>query len=72
MSPIKVYLDNQPISDDDAEIKRIAHKPRMYHLIDEVLYRQSGNGMIMKCICKDEGSQLLRDIHSGVYGAHSS
>jgi hypothetical protein len=30
MSPIKVYLDNQPISDDNAEIERIAHtqKPR--------------------------------------------
>jgi hypothetical protein len=28
--------------------------------------------MMMKCISKDEGSQLLWDIHSGVYGAHSS
>jgi hypothetical protein len=30
MSPIKVYLDNQPISDDNAEIERIARtqKPR--------------------------------------------
>jgi hypothetical protein len=26
----------------------------------------------MKCISKDEGSQLLWDIHSGVYGAYSS
>jgi hypothetical protein len=40
MSPIKAYLDNQPISDDNAEIERIAHKSRMYHLIDGVLYRQ--------------------------------
>jgi hypothetical protein len=39
MSPIKAYLDNQPISDDDAEIERIARKSRMYHLIDGVLYR---------------------------------
>jgi hypothetical protein len=39
MSPIKVYLDNQPISVDNAEIERIACKSRMYHLIDGVLYR---------------------------------
>jgi hypothetical protein len=39
MSPIKAYLDNQPISNDDAEIERIARKSRMYHLIDGVLYR---------------------------------
>jgi ribonuclease HI len=72
MSPIKAYLDNQPISDDNAEIEHIARKSRMHHLIDGVLYRQDANDMIMRCISKEEGSQLLRDIHSGVYGAHSS
>jgi hypothetical protein len=72
MSPIKAYLDNQPISDDNAEIEHIARKSRMHHLIDGVLYRQDANDMIMRCISKEEGSQLLRDIHSGVYEAHSS
>jgi hypothetical protein len=72
MSPIKAYLDNLPILDDNAEIERITHKSRMYHLIDRVLYRHGANSMMMKCISKDEGSQLLWDIHSGVYGAHSS
>jgi hypothetical protein len=72
MSPIKAHLDNQPISDDNAEIECIARKSRTYHLIDGVLYRQGANGMMMKCISKDEGSQLLWDIHSGVCGAHSS
>jgi hypothetical protein len=56
MSPIKVYLDNQPISDDNAEIQCITRKSRMYHLIDGVLYRQGVNGMMMKFISKDEGS----------------
>jgi hypothetical protein len=65
MSPIKVYLDN-------AEIERIARKSRMYHLIDGVLYKQGANGMMMKCISKDEGVQLLREIHSRVCGVHSS
>jgi hypothetical protein len=72
MSPIKAYLDNQPISYDNAEIERITHKSRMYHLIDGVLYKHGTNDMMMKCISKDEGSQLLQDIHSGVCGAHLS
>jgi transposase InsO family protein len=72
MSLIKAYLDNQPISDDNAEIEPIAHKSRMYHLIDGVIYKQGTNGMMMKCISKDEGIQLLQEIHSGVYEAHSS
>jgi hypothetical protein len=59
MSLIKAYLDNQPILDDDAEIERIARKSRMYHIIDGVLYKQGANGMMMKCISKDEGIQLL-------------
>jgi hypothetical protein len=72
MSPIKTYLDNQPISNDNAEIEHIAHKSRMYHLIDGVLYKQGAVGMMMKCISKDIGIQLLQEIHSGVCGAHSS
>jgi hypothetical protein len=72
MSLIKTYLDNQPLSDDNVEIERIARKSRMYHLIDGVLYKQGANGMMMKCISKDEDVQLLQEIHSGVCGAHSS
>jgi hypothetical protein len=40
MSPIKPYLNNQPISDDNAEIERMTHKSRIYHLIEGVLYKQ--------------------------------
>jgi hypothetical protein len=72
MNPIKAYLDNQPISDDNVKIERITRKSRMYHLIDGVLYKQGANGMMTKCISKDEGIQLLREIHSGICGTHSS
>jgi hypothetical protein len=44
----------------------------MYHLIDGVLYRQGDNGMMMKCISKEEDIELLEDIHKGVCGSHSS
>jgi hypothetical protein len=36
MSPIRAY---QLPSDDNAKVKRITHKSRMYHLIDGVLYQ---------------------------------
>jgi hypothetical protein len=39
MSPIKMFQDNQPLSDDNAEAERITHRSKMYHLIDEILYR---------------------------------
>jgi hypothetical protein len=72
MSQIRTYLDNQPSSDDNVEVKRIACKSRMYHLIDGVLYRQGANGMMMKCISREEGIELLEDVHKGVCGSHSS
>jgi hypothetical protein len=59
MNPIRMFLSNQPISDDDAEVKRITRKAKMYHLIDGVLYWQGANGMMMRCISNEEGIQLL-------------
>jgi hypothetical protein len=38
MNPIRMFLENQPPSDDNAEVERIACKAKMYHLIDRVLY----------------------------------
>lgn len=72
MSPIRTYLDNQPPSDDNAEVECIARKSRMYHLIDGVLFHQGANEMMMKCIFREEGIELLEDVHSGVCGSHSS
>jgi ribonuclease HI len=63
---------HQPASHDNAKVERIARKSRMYHLIDGVLYQQRANEMMMRCISREEGIQLLEDIHKGVCGSHSS
>jgi hypothetical protein len=39
MSPIKIFLNNQPPSNDNAKVERITCKSKIYHLIDEILYR---------------------------------
>jgi hypothetical protein len=38
MSPIKMYLENQPPLDDNTEVERITHKSKQYHLIDGILF----------------------------------
>jgi hypothetical protein len=55
MNPMRMFLNNQPLSDDDAEVERIVRKARMYHLIVRVLYREGVNGMMMWCISREEG-----------------
>jgi hypothetical protein len=72
MSPIRAYLDNQPPSYDSTEVERITRKSKMYHLIDGVLFHQGANGMMMKCISREEGKELLEDVHMGVCGLHLS
>jgi hypothetical protein len=72
MSLIRAYLDNQSPSDDNAEVKCIACKSRMYHLIDGVLFHQDAHGMMMKCISREEGIEMLEDVHRGACGSHSS
>jgi hypothetical protein len=39
MNPIKMFLDNQPPSNDNAKVERVMRQSRMYHMIDGVLYR---------------------------------
>jgi hypothetical protein len=46
MYPIRMFLDNQPLSDDAAEVECIMRKARIYHLIDGVLYQQGANDMV--------------------------
>jgi hypothetical protein len=69
---IKMFLDNQPPSDDSPEVERIMRKSMQCHLIKGILFQWSTNGMMMKCISREEGIQLLWDILSGIHESHSS
>jgi hypothetical protein len=59
MNPIRMFLINQQLSYDDAKVECIMCKAKMYHLIDGVLYRQDASGMMIRCISREEGIQLL-------------
>jgi ribonuclease HI len=72
MHMINMFLESQPPSDDNAEVERIVDKSKQYHLIDKILFQWGTNGMMMKCISREEGIKLLRDIHGGICGLHSS
>jgi hypothetical protein len=56
----------------DAAHQDVSRKSMQYHLIDGILSRRGTNDLMMKCISREEGIQLLWDIHSGIYGSHSS
>jgi hypothetical protein len=49
-----MFLDNQPLSDGNTEVERIARKSKIYYIIDGILYRRGAIGMMMKCISREE------------------
>jgi ribonuclease HI len=38
LHPIKMFLEKQPPSDDNAEVEHIARKSKQYHLVDGILF----------------------------------
>jgi hypothetical protein len=38
MHPIKMFLENQPPSDDNVKVEHIACKSKQYHLVDGILF----------------------------------
>jgi hypothetical protein len=39
INPIKIFLENQPPSDDNTEVECIAQKSKQYHLINRILFQ---------------------------------
>ena len=42
----------------------------MYQFVDDVLYRRRPNSVKLKCIPREEGLELLAEIHGGICGSH--
>ena len=42
----------------------------MYKFFDDTLYRRRPNAVKLECICREEGKELLAEIHKGMCGSH--
>ena len=42
----------------------------MYQFVDDTLYRRRPNGVKFKCVCREEGKELLAEIHKGMCDSH--
>ena len=50
----------------------MAHQATAYYIQDGELYRRRPNDVSLWCISKEQGCELLADIHGGDCGHHSS
>jgi hypothetical protein len=66
--PFIDFILDQLVPDDKAE-RRSAN----YVMIGSDIYRKAASmGILMKCILRSEGLQLLAEIHSGECGCHAA
>jgi hypothetical protein len=56
-----------------AEAARVMRRSEGFVLVDNKLYRRgSRSGVLMKCITREDGYDILREIHEGVCGNHAA
>jgi hypothetical protein len=69
--PFIYFILDQLVLDSKVERERITRQSANYDVIGIDLYRKSASiGVLMKCILRSEGLQLLAEIQSGKCGCH--
>jgi hypothetical protein len=72
ISNIRDYLKDNFLPEDQASVERIVRMAKRYTVVEGDLYRRGANGILMRCITREEGCDLLAEIHGGECGSHSS
>jgi hypothetical protein len=63
------YIVEQRVPEDKVEREKIVKRSTNYVIIGTELYRRSAsNDVLMKCILRSEGLQVLQEIHGGECG----
>nr|ABA96229.2 retrotransposon protein, putative, unclassified [Oryza sativa Japonica Group] len=72
IAEIHAYLADKTLPEDREGSERVQRISKRYVLVEGTLYRRVANGVFLKCIPREQGVELLADIHEGECGAHSA
>ena len=64
------YLRGHFVPKDEKEENKMSLRARNYSIINEGLYRGGVCAPLLKCILREEGKQLLEEIHAGMCSSH--
>ncbi|KAG9442391.1 hypothetical protein H6P81_018245 [Aristolochia fimbriata] len=70
--PIANFLRHGTLPIDLRERVQIRRAAPKYVFIHDILYRRSYEGLLLRCLSKEEGSQVLKETQSGICGAHQA
>jgi hypothetical protein len=71
--PFIDYLSEQKVPSDKNLAEQLIRGAKSYVLIGDKLYKRgASSGVLMKCVHRQEGMDILEEIHKGVCGNHAS
>jgi ribonuclease HI len=71
--PFIDYLNEQKVPSDKNLAEQLICRAKSYVLVGDKLYRRGTSfGVLMKCVPRQEGKDILEEIHKGVCGNHAS
>ncbi|KAG9458279.1 hypothetical protein H6P81_002787 [Aristolochia fimbriata] len=70
--PVINFLRHSTLPVDLRERVQICRTAPRYVFISDVLYRRSYEGLLLRCLSKEEGLQVLKETHGGICDAHQA
>ena len=52
--------------------RKLRYKSTKYVLLDDQLYYKTVDGVLLKCLNREEAKVLMGEVHEGICGAHQS
>ena len=68
----KEYLTQGTLPEKEEDAERVARQATAYCIQDGELYRKQPNDVSLRCISREQGKELLADIHGRDCRHHSS
>jgi hypothetical protein len=70
LAPIMAYLHHHYEPDSSTELTRMQQRAKAYKIIRDELYKVLITSPLCRCLSRDEGKELLAQIHLGVCEGH--
>jgi hypothetical protein len=71
--PFINYIREQKVPTNKNLAEQLICRAKSYVLVRDKLYmRGATSGVLMKCVPREEGKDILEEIHKGVCGNHTS
>jgi hypothetical protein len=67
------YIKENKLPSNKEEATRIIRRSKIYILVGDILYRTAvSSRVLLKCISREEGKEILDEIHSGCCSNHAT